>query len=756
MLVTAAIFFCGGLCFQAFCPVPFGSIGWPALALLLIIIVPFARKPLLALLLIVFCFFFVGAARLALVPSDVMPPVEENEVLFKGSVVESSRNSKTVKLTDPEYLKGYRVAYMCSDSIEVSQEISIAGRLRPLIPAFKNPGALSQQWIRRLEGVNYEIKGKLVSVTEGRNWVGGIRRYFKENIERSDARHKDILKALTIGDRSSVSQGENNLFMRTGTSHILAISGFNVGIVSGFFFFFARLAIRRSRICRLSGRDTRYAALATIPFPFLFMLVAGAGVSVVRATLMTVVFMIALFLEREKHFYATTALAALTILLIYPHSLFSPSFQLTFASLIAIALSGQRLSRLLFLVKSKATRWTASTVAATIAATLGTAPIVIYYFYGMNPFCLFHNVVTIPLLGVGATTSALVGMTHPAGSFLLDLAGVITDVNLRLLRLLDHGYLFPLIRPSVTEIGLYYAMLMSTLFAFRKPVNMLVLALLIPLSAIQLFADYRLRYNKELRIHFIDVGMGDATLIEVPGGMRILIDAGGFPGSDFDTGKNVITPFLLSRKIRHLDYVINTHPHADHIGGLPYVLSHFDTSNLVTSGLFPGEPAFFEMTNTAKSLGVKRVIWKRGDGILSGTFRLTALHPAAGMPLVENINNASLVLRLIHGKHTFLLPGDILSDVEDQLVLSEPDLRSDVLKLAHHGSNYSSSPAFLFAVKPRAVVLSVGRGEKNLPGQATMERVKNMGLPVLRTDKHGLVELWSDGGEIRWKTVERR
>ena len=137
-----------------------------------------------------------------------------------------------------------------------------------------------------------------------------------------------MLKALTIGDRAAITQEKNDLFLHTGTSHILAVSGFNVGVISGFSFFVARAAFRRIKRFRLSGRDRRYASLITIPFPFIFMLVAGAGVSVVRAAIMISVFMLAVFLEREEDFYNTTALAALVILLIYPHSLLTPSFQL--------------------------------------------------------------------------------------------------------------------------------------------------------------------------------------------------------------------------------------------------------------------------------------------------------------------------------------------------------------------------------------------------------------------------------------------
>ena len=264
---------------------------------------------------------------------------------------------------------------------------------------------------------------------------------------------------------------------------------------------------------------------------------------------------------------------------------------------------------------------------------------------------------------------SLVGMTHPWGRPLLVLAGYITQANVALLHALDFGYLYPLVRPRFSEIVLYYGLVMALLYVDRKQVAALLFCVLIPLCAVQVYADYRERFNTGLRIHFIDVGAGDAALIEAPGGLRILIDGGGYPGSDFDMGRQVIAPFLLYRKVRTIDYVINTHPHADHIGGLSYVLRHFKVSHLVTAGFFPKERLFLELVGIARARGVPHLIWKKGDGIETGAFRIDTLYPADALPS-DNLNDTSLVFKVRHGETTFLLPADITSGVEEQLVLS--------------------------------------------------------------------------------------
>ena len=753
MFLASVVAFCAGIYLQTVYPLSPAPLFFAALAIAAAIPLVMARYGRVSVLLLLVTFMLCGAARLAFTEAGlIMADEDRDATVYEGQVMESSARMKVLSLSEPAELKGMRVVFLSALDLEMSRTVRIFGRIRALAPTFKNPGSPSWKLLKRLEGVAYEVRGNVLSTAGGDDPLGRMRRYFKERMEVSGAPNTDILKALTIGDRASVPQEKNDLFLHTGTSHVLAISGFNVSIISGFFFFVVRVFLRRVRTWRLSGRDRRYAALLAIPFPLIFMGIAGSGVSVIRATIMIVVFMLALFLERERHFFNTLALAALIILLLYPHSLLTPSFQLTFMSLLFIVLFMQRLSPLTLRLKSRALGWTLSTLLSTAAATAGTAPIVLYYFWGINPLCLLHNLVTIPLMGVGATGLSLVGMTCAAGRPLLILAGYAAGINIAILRSLDFGYLYPLIRPCLSEILLYYGLVITLLYANRKPVAALLVVVLIPLSAIQVCADYRQRFNSDLAVNFIDVGMGDAALIEAPGGMRILIDGGGFPGSDFDVGKQVVTPFLLYRKVRTLDYVINTHPHADHLGGLPYVLSHFTVSHLVTAGLFPEVDRFMELARIARSRGVTHLLWRRGDGIRAGPLRLTVLYPGETLPR-DNLNNTSLVVRVEYGDRSFLLPGDIEADVEEGLVLSGAPLKADVLKLPHHGSTYSNTFAFIYAVSPKLAVLSGASGSiKNLPGPAALARYRTLSIPVLRTDTQGLIEVRSDGKRIRWWT----
>ena len=227
-------------------------------------------------------------------------------------------------------------------------------------------------------------------------------------------------------------------------------------------------------------------------------------------------------------------------------------------------------------------------------------------------------------------------------------------------------------------MALYYAILIALIHLHKRFVPALLLCVLVPLSALQAYADYRERFNTDLGIFFIDVGQGNAALIEGPGGFRALVDGGGFPDPDFDMGRQVITPFLLYRKIRTVDYVINTHPHADHIGGLAYVMRNFNVSRLVAGGLYPLERKSRDLIEAARSRGVQCLVWKKGDAITTGAFTIDVLHPD-GPVLWDDPNNSALVLKIRYGQTSFLLPADIGSDVEKWMVATGLPLRSDVL-----------------------------------------------------------------------------
>ncbi|OPY80037.1 MAG: ComEC family competence protein [Syntrophorhabdus sp. PtaU1.Bin153] len=748
MLVLAALSFACGIYLGALYNIPL-KFTLPFLPALLVAI-PFLinRKDRVASILILVGFMVAGIARLGIGMAAREPlALDKQKCIYEAVVTDASPTTKILALTRPDTLEGLKVIFRTPENLAISDRVRVFGEAREVIQTFKNPHIISWRWLKGLEGVSYEVKGMLLSVSPGTDRIHALRNMLRKKIETSGARHSEIIKALTIGDTTGLDEATKTLFLRTGTSHILAVSGSNVGIITAFFFFILRWLVGRVYVFRLRGDDTRYAALLTIPFAITFMLVAGAGIPVIRATIMVVVYMFSLFFERNRHLTNTLALSGLVLLLVYPHSLFTASFQLTFASVLFIIIFTEKFYPLLK-TQNRLARWLILSVSMTVAATLGTLPITLYHFYGFNPFSVIHNLISVPLMCVLAMPLSLLGIVLPLGEHLLRLAGEIVSLNTTILNLLDAGYLYPIIRPDLFEIAFYFALVLSLVYAKKKLIPGLVVCVLLPATTVYGYISFERRFNNDLRVSFFDVGNGDAILIEGPKGTRILIDGGGLYKGEYDTGRSILTPILLSKKIRTLDYVINTHPHGDHIGGIPYIVANFSVRCFAASNYFIKEEKFIALMKLIRQKEVPVRTLRTGDTItLPDGFEILTLSPDANESF-ENLNNASLVLKATHRAISFLLTGDIDSGVEEHLIMSSRKIQANILKIPHHGSRYSSSHAFLQAVRPDLAVLSAGTGIKGIPSNEALERYQGLSIPVARTDTNGWVEVTAQRDRI--------
>lgn len=750
LLIAVLSFICGVYCEALY------FFNLKILAILLfpcIFIIPFIinKFKIIVIILIFFSFFLTGMIRTAIsimdhkISSTVINNLLNKNTIYEGYVTESAMNIKTLKIEiSPDFLK---TAFATDLELNIGDKIIIYGHIKEIIPTFKNPHVKSWKWLKKMEGINYEIKGRVIKVLYGDNTIQKLRKNLKNNIDNSNAKYREVIKALTIGDKQSIDEKIIDLFLKTGTSHILAISGLHVGIITGFFFCIIRWLLGRFNTLGLSGRHTEYASIATIPFPFIFMIISGSSISTIRAAIMIAIFMFSLFLERQRDLINTIAISALIILLLYPHSIFMPSFQLSFMSVLFIVLIMRKLYPRIK-IKNRYVKWCAISILTTISATIGTLPVVIYHFYGINPFSMFFNLLAIPPMCMIAIPLSFIGMILPHGEYLLRIAGEIISLNVNVLSYINIGYIFPVIRPDLFEILLYYAIILGIIFFRYKIVFGLLLFIVIPLTAIQILFAVKDRFNNDISINLIDVGMGESIIVEAPKGIRMLIDSGGDFRGNFDAGRAVVTPVLLSKKILTLDYVINTHPHGDHAGGLPFVLNTFKVKNFISGGYYINNPIFIEIMKILKNKKINILLWKEGDRInMFNGLKIIVMNPPEYFSGYE-LNNASLVLKFLYKDISFLLTGDIDSEIEEKLLLSGLPLISNIIKIPHHGSRTSSSFPFLFAVKPEIAVLSTGSGIKGLPSEETIQRYKRLSIPVLRTDKNGFIRITSDGAKI--------
>ncbi len=262
------------------------------------------------------------------------------------------------------------------------------------------------------------------------------------------------------------------------------------------------------------------------------------------------------------------------------------------------------------------------------------------------------------------------------------------------------------------------------------------------------------RFGRErLRVTFLDVGQGDAAVVELPDGAVLVVDAGGIPGGDFDTGAAIVGPFLWTRKILRVDALVMTHAHPDHFGGLSYLLAHQHVREFWWTGIPGRGPQWARLVATLAASRARQRVLATGAPVPAFARGVAVLHPPPGWP-GRSLNDGSLTLRIAHGAAGVLLTGDIEAGAERALLRAPGALASRVLKVPHHGSSTSSGAAWVAAVAPALAVISVGADNRyGLPASAVEARYRRRGTCVLRTDRCGAITVESDGRTPRLWTA---
>src|SRR5438094_209601 len=382
-----------------------------------------------------------------------------------------------------------------------------------------------------------------------------------------------------------------------------------------------------------------------------------------------------------------------------------------------------------------------------VAALASLGPVALYTgLAGLGVATLRSTIMVVVAVLAGLAGRRVEPFAPAAARALFQLAGLVLRPGIAVVRwLAAPGWAavdVPI--PSVVELALCYGALAGLLLAPGR-----VGRLLAAIALAGLVADagwwVHERFDDRLRATFLDVGQGDAAVLELPAGRVVVVDAGGFPGGEFDTGAAVVAPFLLTRKVLRLDAVAMTHAHPDHFGGIGYLLAHFHPREFWWSGV-PGSGVEWERLAAAVQASGARI--RRLDSATAVADSVTVLHPPPELGKTS-INDSSLALRVARGRFGVLLTGDIEARAEQRL-LARPDLLpSTVLKVPHHGSRTSSTPAFVSAVAPLLAVMSVGADNRyRLPAPEVERRYGSRGTCVLRTDRCGAVTVETDGNRL--------
>jgi competence protein ComEC len=636
---------------------------------------------------------------------------ERARLLVEVERVDGEPRSGVVQLT----------AYGLTPALTAGQRIAAEARLdRPL--GFRNPGTYDHatRLIRHGIAVVGTVRGERITPLNQRDpsWPVRLNRQAVDAMRQAlPPVSAALLAGLLLGHRTDLPADVDAAFRHAGVYHVLAVSGFNVALVAATVW--ALLALARA--------PRRVAALGALLVVVGFAAIVGTQPSVLRATLMAVLVLTAVLLEREASVLNGLALAAVGILAVRPAELHDPGFQLSFAATAGIVLAPLPRHRLL------------AGLAVSAAAQLAVLPISLVHFNQIATLGVLANLLVVPLAGI-ATVLGLVAVaiglasSTVAGWFfaatwpvLLALRGTVATVAA------VPGAVLHAPAPGALAIGCYVGALALGLAAWQARDRRLGLARRLAGAAVALALASVLAAlwptwrppDGRLRITVLDVGQGDAIVVEGPDRRALLVDAGGGGPYRLDAGERVVAPFLWNRGVLRLAAAVVTHADADHAGGMRAVRERFRVDEAWDGAVGSGPLAL-------------------------GGALVTPLAAAA-----RGRNDAARVLRVDFGRFSALLASDVESAGEQALTAGGAVLDATVLKVPHHGSRTSSGAALLAAVRPSVAVVSVGRNPYGHPDAGVLARLTAAGADVYRTDHDGAVLLETDGRTLtltRWSS----
>ena len=630
----------------------------------------------------------------------------------------------------------------------------------------RNPGEFDYSRYLHLNGIysTFRVKGYESVIARSNNngnfiqlkIIQPAREYIKDILHNNMGKiEAAFLSGLLVGDRADIPEDIKQDFFNAGVTHILAVSGLNVAFVIVIITILFSLLIKN-----------KYLKNGLIIISLIFyLLLTGGQPSIVRATIMGIVFIIGNSLERNVLPLHSLSLSALIVLVYNSKQLFDVGFQLSFLCVFALIYVYPILSGLVKLKsKRKIFLFLKESLLCSIAVMIILFPVLALVFGKVSFVAVFANIVVVPIANVCLCIGFLQVLTY---SILPYISNLFTELNQFLLwlnlKIINcFGSLEPLIISSygftIAKLFVYYCFCFFSLHTIKnKKIGLTIIGILLLLS-INVYLNIFNNNGGKLRITFIDVGQGDATLIQMSNDRNIMVDAGPVT-ENFDSGEKIIYPFLLRESVDKINLFFLSHFHDDHFGGLPYLIKQgmIDTIYFYDStgnGIICN---YLDSLSSSHGTIFKQVNFSNYtiDGLKIITLN-TSLDQNYNLSKNKRENNLSLILKVYYGNTSILFTGDIEKEADKALCEKYDDfLKSDILKVAHHGSNSGTGEEFLSYVNPKQAVVFAGRRNVyKFPSPVVINRLlsKNCNVNVTADEGAIIFEITKDKFEkIKWK-----
>lgn len=689
-------------------------------------------------------------------------------IYLKGVEVENGEKSVSVKRI---FVNTEKIP-----NVKIGNIIKVRGKLRQFEEAANKGNFDSRKYYLSL-GFYGKIEAGTIEVINSeysgiRQGLYELRMEIIERLEKLCSDNKGIFSiinnkngiigAIILGDKTDLDSDIKELYSVSGIAHILAISGLHISFIGMVIY---RLLRRRFRFL--------FSAAVSIPVVLSFGIMSGFGISTIRAIIMFILKIIGEVLGRKYDAITAISLAGLVLLVQNPFVVCNSGFQMSFGAIIAIVLILPIVEEIL-----NTDNKIIKVLSANFTISLVMNPILAWNYYELPTFSFLLNIVVVPLMSV-VIVSSIVGIFCSCimfgfGKVVIFPGCGILELYTFLCNIINKSSVASIVvgQPKVTIIIVYYAILLVVLFGLKnirtkytraekerniiKKETGLVLEkkakkerrikgqnVKLRLACIVgfLLLNCLIYYipNPGFYITFINVGQGDGILIHGDNGTKVMVDGGST--SEKQVAKNCIVPYLKAEGIGTIDYSIITHTDKDHISGILEILENNNSNririkNLVMPDINMKDDTYNELIEKAKLKKINVLYIKKGDTLSLGKTKIKCIYPETTTTASDK-NDYCTVLSVKNKTSKILLTGDISKEIEEKI---KDDIEENytVLKVAHHGSNYSSSEKFLKKVNPKYSIISVGKNNSyGHPGNETMERLRKQGGVIYRTDEKG-------------------